>query len=91
MEQISTVFDQYRLAYFSRCFKDRDLDLAMEFVEKIVEAERLNLAYRLDDIENRIEKLEQVQVTRQEFDELKARVERIAQTQRSITEVVIRI
>jgi hypothetical protein len=46
---------------------------------------------RFNDIEARIKKPENIQVTRQEFDELKARVERIAQAQRSITEVVIRI
>lgn len=41
--------------------------------------------------EAHIKEPENIQVTRQEFDELKARVERIAQAQRSITEVVIRI
>ncbi len=46
---------------------------------------------KLKGLEKYIEALEQVQVTRQEFDELKARVEKLEQTQRSVTEVVIRV
>lgn len=64
----------------------------------LAEAEMQKYADIITDFEKRIEELEQAQVSRQEFealklevDALRARIEKLEQTQRSITEVVIRI
>lgn len=98
--------------YLEDCIKSGNVELAIKSLQDIVEAEKRKFSDRLDalearvdDFEKRIKDLENIQVTRQEFDDLKARVaelernheelkkriEKPEQARRSVTEVVIRI
>lgn len=89
--EVTPLFNEIRLPYFKKCVENGDLDLAMEFVELVVETEKLKYAFRLDDIESRLDKLENIQVTRQEFDDLKVRVEILTKAQRNILETILRV
>jgi chromosome segregation ATPase len=75
--------------YLEEHIRSGDAELAMIVMRDIIEAERRKFSDRLDalekradEIEKRIEALEQVQVTRQEFDEVKARVEGLEDVQK---------
>jgi len=71
METISTVFSDESLAYFKKCIHNGYVDLAIKFVEDLLEIEREKLLHQLDSLERRIDKLENVQVTRREFEDIK--------------------
>lgn len=83
--------------YLEEHIRSGDVELAMIVMRDIIEAERRKFIDRLDTLEKcadelkeRIAALEQVQVTRQEFDELKARVEMLEKRQDE-TSVILRI
>jgi tetrahydromethanopterin S-methyltransferase subunit G len=83
--------------YLEEHIRSGDAELAMIVMRDVIEAERRKFSDRLDalekradEIEKRIEVLEQVQVTRQEFDEVKARVEMLEKRQDE-TSAILRI
>ena len=90
--------------YLEEYIKAGDAELVMIVMRDIIEAEKRRFSDRLDvlekcaeEIKKRIAALEQVQVTRQEFDEVKARVEGLEKAlnygyyTRSAREIVVRI
>lgn len=84
-----------RALYLEDAMKSCNAGILMIAVQDIIEAERRKFSNRLDaleknadEIEKRIEALEQVQVTRQEFDELKARVEILEKRQTTTTDIL---
>lgn len=85
--------------YLQGVLRVGNVDLAITVIQSIINAEKQKFSYRLDalekradEIEKRIAALEQVQVTRQEFDELKGRVEGLEKAlRRGLAEVIVRI